>query len=212
MSDAPDYVIATYREIADRFELADTRTARNKAKRAGWVHEPVNHPADPRRCRVPRARWDKALNPRSRRSDPEGPDVQTVNEHGGSGVQTVDSHPGSLVQTGDEHPGSGLAGHGGSNLQTEDEPGGVKSDLGGSKRRTTRDQEQRIRDLEAMVGVLHEQLTRERQRADASDARVVELTVKLVELAERRTTLAAQLAKAARAGRSFLLELLPRRS
>jgi hypothetical protein len=221
MSDTEDYVIASYREIAERFGLGDSRTARNKAKRAGWVHEPVNHPADPRRVRVPRARWDEALTPRGRRADPPGSEAQTededlgpgfqaAHEQRGSGVQTVGERQGSPVQTEYEHRGSPAPDHGNSDPCTEDKPQVVKDnqrpDHRGSKRRTPQDQErdaQRIKDLEAMVGLLHEQLTRERGRADTSDARVAELTTQLIALAERRTTLVEQMAKAAQAGRAL---------
>jgi hypothetical protein len=57
-----DHVLATYREIAEHFRLGSTRAARTKAQRAGWELEPANHPADPRRVRVPRAPWDKAAD------------------------------------------------------------------------------------------------------------------------------------------------------
>jgi hypothetical protein len=55
-----DYVIASYREIAVRFGLGGPNAARTKVKRAGWPSEPVNHPADPLRIRVPRTTWDLA--------------------------------------------------------------------------------------------------------------------------------------------------------
>src|SRR3954471_12661683 len=99
MSDTHDFIIATYREIPERFGLGDSRTARNKAKRAGWVHEPVNHPADPRRVRVPRDSWNEAVNPRVRQAEPPGSGVQTVHEHQGSTAQMLDEHEGSEVQT-----------------------------------------------------------------------------------------------------------------
>src|SRR6478672_7946301 len=56
----PDFVLATYKEIAARFGLGAPSAARVKVKRAGWITEPPNHPADPRRIRVPRGAWEKA--------------------------------------------------------------------------------------------------------------------------------------------------------
>ena len=57
-SETTDHVLATYREIAEHFELGSTRAARTKVKRAGWAHEPANHPYDALRIRVPRSAWD----------------------------------------------------------------------------------------------------------------------------------------------------------
>jgi len=78
------YVLATYREIALRLGLTGPDAARMRAKRAGWELEPVNHPADPRRVRVPREIWDDppvAPDPEpnaSPLSPPIAPDVATV--------------------------------------------------------------------------------------------------------------------------------------
>ena len=57
-----DFVLATYREIAARFSLGGPNAARTKVKRAGWVAEPSNHPADPLHIRVPRDAWYQAAN------------------------------------------------------------------------------------------------------------------------------------------------------
>src|SRR6476661_2925784 len=72
--ETPDFVLATYKEIAARFGLGAPSAARVKAKRAGWITELPNHPADPRRIRVSREAWEKAaetpktiLNPPPRR-------------------------------------------------------------------------------------------------------------------------------------------------
>lgn len=67
-----DFILATYREIALRFGLGGPNAARTKVKRAGWVSEPTNHPADPLRIRVPREAWDQAVEtpPRTRRDRP----------------------------------------------------------------------------------------------------------------------------------------------
>jgi hypothetical protein len=56
------FVTATYREIAKRFGLSGPNAARTKAKRAQWAEEPVNHPADTKRVRVPREAWEGALS------------------------------------------------------------------------------------------------------------------------------------------------------
>jgi hypothetical protein len=55
-----DFILATYREIALRFGLGGPNAARTKVKRAGWVSEPANHPADALRIRVPRDGWGQA--------------------------------------------------------------------------------------------------------------------------------------------------------
>ena len=69
--ETPDFVLATYKEIAARFGLGAPSAARVKVKRAGWVTEPPNHPADPRRIRVPRGAWEKAAEtPSSAKPDP----------------------------------------------------------------------------------------------------------------------------------------------
>jgi hypothetical protein len=54
-----NFRIATYREIADRFQLGSPDAARIRAKRAGWEREPTNHPLDPARVRVPLIVWDQ---------------------------------------------------------------------------------------------------------------------------------------------------------
>jgi hypothetical protein len=54
------FVLATYREIAAHFRLGGPNAARTKVKRAGWIAEPTNHPADPLRIRVPRDVWSQA--------------------------------------------------------------------------------------------------------------------------------------------------------
>jgi hypothetical protein len=53
------FVIATYREIADRFGLGSPDAARVRAKRSGWEREPANHPLDPARIRVPSTAWEQ---------------------------------------------------------------------------------------------------------------------------------------------------------
>ena len=69
--EAPDFVLATYKEIAARFGLGAPSAARVKVKRAGWITEPPNHPADPRRIRVPHGAWEKAAEtPSSAKPDP----------------------------------------------------------------------------------------------------------------------------------------------
>lgn len=61
MSDESElWVVASYREIAERFGLGSTDAARMKAKRSGWGEEPRNHPRDDARIRVPRDIWDAA--------------------------------------------------------------------------------------------------------------------------------------------------------
>lgn len=62
----PDYVVATYREIAEHFGLKGPDQARTKAKRAAWTAEPQNHPADTLHIRVPRNVWDGASHARER--------------------------------------------------------------------------------------------------------------------------------------------------
>src|SRR5689334_18396612 len=59
-AEAGDFILATYREIAERFRLGSPKAARTKVKRAGWAHDPPNHPADPLRIRVPRDLWYQA--------------------------------------------------------------------------------------------------------------------------------------------------------
>ncbi len=56
-----DFVIATYREIADRFGLGSPDAARVRAKRSGWEREPTNHPLDPARVRVPLSAWEQPV-------------------------------------------------------------------------------------------------------------------------------------------------------
>jgi hypothetical protein len=60
------HVIATYREVAAHFGLKGPDQGRTKVKRAGWLTEPQNHPADPIRVRVPREAWDGASQARER--------------------------------------------------------------------------------------------------------------------------------------------------
>lgn len=65
-----EVVIATYREIAQHFGLTSGPDAgRLKARRAGWLTEPGNHPRDPVRVRVPREAWN-AANPVHREPEP----------------------------------------------------------------------------------------------------------------------------------------------
>jgi hypothetical protein len=59
-------IVATYREIADHFGLSSPEKGRQKAKRAGWLNEPQNHPADPVRVRVPQEAWEEASRSRAR--------------------------------------------------------------------------------------------------------------------------------------------------
>ncbi|MCQ4162768.1 hypothetical protein NON00_22950 [Roseomonas sp. GC11] len=54
------FVVATYREIAERWGLKTNDHARMKAKRAGWQMVPQNHPGDAVRVLVPRTEWDAA--------------------------------------------------------------------------------------------------------------------------------------------------------
>lgn len=58
-SQVTDTVLATYRQIAEHFQLLSGPDAgRKKATRAGWPVEPQNHPLDPVHVRVPREVWD----------------------------------------------------------------------------------------------------------------------------------------------------------
>jgi hypothetical protein len=66
-AEGESHVVATYREIAAHFGLRGPDQGRTKAKRAGWVAEPQNHPADPVRVRVPRTAWEGASQARERR-------------------------------------------------------------------------------------------------------------------------------------------------
>ena len=68
-------IIATYREIAEHFRLGGPNAARTKAKRAGWVAEPSNHPADPLRVRVPRDAWSHQAETRHPKR-PEPPHLE----------------------------------------------------------------------------------------------------------------------------------------
>jgi hypothetical protein len=74
--DTGDHVVVTYRQIAEHFRLGSTRAARTKAQRAGWEIEPANHPADPRRIRVPRSLWDQAADP-SRDQEAEPVEIES---------------------------------------------------------------------------------------------------------------------------------------
>src|SRR5690242_14151925 len=65
-----DFVIATYREIADRFGLGSPDAARVRSKRSGWEREPSNHPLDPARIRVPLTAWERVAPPRTSSNDP----------------------------------------------------------------------------------------------------------------------------------------------
>ena len=73
-------------EIATHFGLGAPSAARVKVKRAGWITEPPNHPADPRRIRVPRGVWEKAAEtPGSTKPETPGPKARenwTINEGG----------------------------------------------------------------------------------------------------------------------------------
>ena len=58
-SQVTNTVLATYRQIAEHFQLLSGPDAgRKKATRAGWPVEPQNHPLDPVHVRVPRDVWD----------------------------------------------------------------------------------------------------------------------------------------------------------
>jgi hypothetical protein len=64
-----EFVIATYREIAEHFGYRGKQpdnVARMKAKRAGWLFEPQNHPLETVRVRVPREAWEGASAARDR--------------------------------------------------------------------------------------------------------------------------------------------------
>jgi hypothetical protein len=84
-SDAADYVLATYPEIAQRFGLGSKRAARTKVKRAGWGHESANHPYDALRIRVPRSVWDQAQDAHRDQShgarEDNGPDAEGSQAH-----------------------------------------------------------------------------------------------------------------------------------
>jgi hypothetical protein len=72
-----DFVLVTYRQIAERFRLGSPKAARTKVKRAGWAHDPPNHPADPLHIRVPRGSWDQADGATSRRQrEVQGPSMR----------------------------------------------------------------------------------------------------------------------------------------
>jgi hypothetical protein len=181
MFDGSEYVVATYREIAERFQLGDPRAARTKAKRAGWVHEPVNHPADPRRVRVPLASWEQAgVSPRARRrSDSPSQAVQTPDEYRGSSAQKN--------ERGGTEPGC-------SGPETQDGAQAIKTDPKrehrASKRQVNDDERKAevVKDVDAVVAPLREQLDRERARADASETRTRELTDQVTELREQLAT------------------------
>ena len=137
-----DHVVVTYREIAQHFRLGSNRAARTKAQRAGWEIEPANHPADPRRIRVPRSLWDQVSD--------QSPD-QTAEPPGIESPQDAD-------------------------------PPVIK-------RRSPRDHRHdgpMIKDLDAMLASLREQVERERTRADSAEARVVELVAELQKMGEGR--------------------------
>ncbi len=68
----PEYVVATYEEIRERFGLGGTDQARIKAKRRGWPAEPRNDPGALARIRVPWKEWDAAG--RTERSPGSGAD------------------------------------------------------------------------------------------------------------------------------------------
>lgn len=57
-----EHVIASYREIAERFGLGSADAARVKVRRAQWERQPPNHPLDPALIRVPKTVWDQAAD------------------------------------------------------------------------------------------------------------------------------------------------------
>ncbi len=54
----PEYAVATYEEIRERFRLGGTDQVRIKAKRRGWPIEPRNDPGALAHVRVPRKEWN----------------------------------------------------------------------------------------------------------------------------------------------------------
>jgi len=93
--DTPDHVLATYREIAERFRLGSIRAARTKTKRAGWRHDPPNHPYDPLRIRVPRDLWHQAGETQPDQSrEPQGSKNRETqgSKPRGLGQQRPDAH------------------------------------------------------------------------------------------------------------------------
>jgi hypothetical protein len=82
-AEAGDFVLATYREIAHHFRLGGPKAARTKVKRAGWAHDPPNHPSDPLRIRVPRDPWDQAGEvPTPQRRETPGTKSRDPRPHG----------------------------------------------------------------------------------------------------------------------------------
>jgi hypothetical protein len=153
-----DYVVATYREIALRFRLGSVRAARTKAQRARWRVEPPNHPADPRRIRVPRALWDNVDASGVENTDPSGidADASEIEKADPSGIDTD-------VQ--------GIA-----MVVVPDPPM-----IGGRSSRAQRRDAHRIKDLEAMVVVLREQLDRANERDEEYRAQITALIQQLAE-------------------------------
>src|ERR1700709_1480773 len=101
-----DFILATYLEIALRFRLGGPNAARTKVKRAGWISEPPNHPADPLRIKVPRDAWYQAVGTPARNIR-ERPDrnIRDVPSQGGesSYIKTLEGHLTSLRE---EHLGA----------------------------------------------------------------------------------------------------------
>jgi hypothetical protein len=101
-----DFILATYREIAFRFQLGGPNAARTKVKRAGWVSEPPNHPADPLRIKVPRDAWDQAVEIPTRinreRSRPGIRDTPSPSREIGH-IKAFESHLAILREEQSEH-------------------------------------------------------------------------------------------------------------
>jgi chromosome segregation ATPase len=88
-----DFILATYREIALRFQLGGPNAARTKVKRAGWISEPPNHPADPLRIKVPRDAWHQAVETPTRNTRPgsDARDAQSLSKESGH-IKALESH------------------------------------------------------------------------------------------------------------------------
>jgi hypothetical protein len=103
------FVLATYREIAAHFRLGGPNAARTKVKRAGWIAEPTNHPADPLRIRVPRDVWSQAAEiPSLKRA--ARPDHNTDRDSGSRPSDTPTDKRGEISPLGKRDGASHMAG------------------------------------------------------------------------------------------------------
>ena len=185
-SDAPEYVLATYLQIAERFGLSTKTAAKNKVKRAAWGHDPPNYPGETLRIRVPRSEWDRGPTGRpDRRKD--------------LGVSREDRQA-SDIEDNASRLGVNVDGHG-INLSDAREPSLNEVDIRSPitthiRQPDTLDQPRvlpghqdrgilGVREIELLLTPLKEQLHRERERGDAADARVRELDARAIRLTEQ---------------------------